>query len=112
MLADALFTTPFLDDLLNDETELRYMLAFESALAQVQAEVGDIPASAARAITDVCAQTDWRADIDYIRQQTPLAGNPAIPFVDRLRARVAETDAEAARYVHRGLPVRTYSTRC
>lgn len=100
MLADLIFTTPAIEAVLSDETELRLMLAFESALATAQAEAGVIPAEAAQSIADVCAQTDW--DLESIRQHTSLAGNPAIPFVSALKERVGQEQAEAVPYVHQG----------
>ncbi len=100
MLADLIFTTPPMEAVFSDETELRLMLAFESALATAQGMVGVIPAEAAAIIADVCTQTDW--DTEAIRQQTLLAGNPAIPFVSMLKERVHRQQAEAVRYVHQG----------
>ncbi|WP_020603634.1 3-carboxy-cis,cis-muconate cycloisomerase [Spirosoma spitsbergense] len=100
MLADLIFTTPPMETIFSDETELRLMLAFESALVTAQAAAGAIPAEAAATITDVCRQTNW--DTESIRQQTLLAGNPAIPFVSMLKERVHQKDVEAVRYVHQG----------
>ena len=100
MLADLIFTTPPMEAIFSDETELRLMLAFESALATAQGMVGAIPAEAAAIIADVCKQTDW--DTESIRQQTLLAGNPAIPFVSALKERVRQQQAEAVPYVHQG----------
>lgn len=89
-----------MEALFSDDAELRFMLAFESALAAAQASVGDIPASAAETIQDCCVETDW--DIAWLKTQTLLAGNPAIPFVDQLRQRVRQKDPEATPFVHRG----------
>ncbi|MBO0929731.1 3-carboxy-cis,cis-muconate cycloisomerase [Fibrella aquatilis] len=100
MLADLIFTTPAIEAILADEAEWQLMLDFEAALATAQAAVGEIPESAAASIRAVCAEGDW--DLEAVRQQTLLAGNPAIPMVSALRARVADRDAEAAPYVHRG----------
>ncbi|GAB4038151.1 3-carboxy-cis,cis-muconate cycloisomerase [Spirosoma gilvum] len=100
MLADSIFTTPLMEALFSDDTELRFMLAFESALASAQALVGDIPASAAETIQACCAETDW--DIAWLKSRTLLAGNPAIPFIDQLRQRVHLKNPEVAQYVHRG----------
>ena len=95
-----MFTTPAIEAILADEAEWGLMLAFEAALASAQADVGDVPKSAAVSIRAVCGKADW--DLESIRQQTLLAGNPAIPFVTALRARVERLNAEAAPYVHRG----------
>lgn len=100
MLAESIFTTPRMEALFSDATELRFMLAVESALATAQAAVGVIPSEAARIIADVCGQTDW--DTDRIREQTLLAGNPAIPVVNWLKERVGHKNPETVPYVHRG----------
>lgn len=100
MLADPIFTTPLMETLFSDETELRLMLAFELALATAQAAMGEIPTAAAAVINEVCQQTNW--DLAWIRQQTLLAGNPAIPFVNLLKDRVGQKTPEAVAYVHRG----------
>ena len=100
MLADLIFTTPPIDELFSDASELRCMLAFESALATAQAALGVIPPSAAEVIHEVCQQPDW--PLDQIKQQTLLAGNPAIPFVNLLRQRVEAQQPGAVRYVHVG----------
>lgn len=75
------------------------MLAFESALATAQGAVGVIPEEAAATIADVCRH-DW--DAESIRQQTLLAGNPAIPIVSALKERVRQKQAEVVQYVHQG----------
>jgi 3-carboxy-cis,cis-muconate cycloisomerase len=100
MLADLIFTTPPIETIFSDETELSFMLAFESALAKAQRVAGVIPEKAAATIADVCRQTGW--DTDSIRQQTLLAGNPAIPFVSMLKERVRQRQAGAVHYVHQG----------
>lgn len=100
MLADLIFTTPQMEALFSDATELRFMLDFESALAQAQATVGIIPSEASMIITDVCRQTDWNTE--WIREQTLLAGNPAIPVVNLLKERVGHISPETVPHVHRG----------
>ncbi|MDB5240934.1 MAG: pcaB [Spirosoma sp.] len=100
MLADSIFTTPQMELLFSDATELRFMLSFESALAQAQAAVGVIPLEAALIIADVCGQTDWTTE--WIKEQTLLAGNPAIPVVNRLKERVGHKSQPTLQYVHQG----------
>ena len=99
-LTQNVFTTPTSEAIFSASTELKSMLTFESALAQVQAELGLIPVSAARVISEVCQQTDW--DQERIQAHTLLAGNPAIPLVKALMQRVQQLDPEAAKYVHWG----------
>ena len=76
------------------------MLAFETALAEVEGELGLIPSAAVGAIV-AAAEIDG-IDLDELREQTVRQSNPAIPLVARLTARVAEHDRAAARYVHWG----------
>ncbi|TAE27780.1 MAG: 3-carboxy-cis,cis-muconate cycloisomerase [Cytophagales bacterium] len=100
MLADLIFTTPAIETIFSDETELRLMLDVERHLVGAQAHVGDVPDWAAQVIDSVCAEPDWA--IQHIREQVLLAGNPAIPLVNLLRARVTQQNPEAAQFVHRG----------
>ena len=84
----------------DDRARLQRMLDFEAALARAEADLGVIPAAAAKPIADAC----WadRFDISAIGEQAAVAGNIAIPLVKALTANVAKSDAEAARYVHWG----------
>ena len=100
MLADSIFTTPQMETIFSDESELRFMLAFESALATAQAAVGDIPVEAAEIIANACWQTDWATE--QIREQTLMSGNPAIPFVNLLKERVGQKSSKTVPYVHKG----------
>ncbi|MBN9438612.1 3-carboxy-cis,cis-muconate cycloisomerase [Bosea sp. (in: a-proteobacteria)] len=86
--------------LFEDQASLQGMLDFEAALAKAQAETGVIPAAAAEAIARVCEAGLY--DIPAIGRAATLAGNPAIPLVKALTARVAATDPEAAKWVHFG----------
>ena len=73
------------------------MLDAEAALAGAQADVGDIPDSAAAAIAAVCVVD--RVDVAGLLDEAALGGNPVIPLVPRLRALVGPG---VAGYVHRG----------
>lgn len=86
--------------LLDDRATLQGMLDFEAALARAEAETGVIPAGAADVIGAQCKAELY--DIAAIGTAATLAGNPAIPLVKALTARVAATDAEAAKWVHYG----------
>ncbi|MCP5201670.1 MAG: 3-carboxy-cis,cis-muconate cycloisomerase [Gammaproteobacteria bacterium] len=77
-----------------------HMLAFETALAEAEAELGFVPDGAARAIL-AAAEVD-RFDLDDLARATVAASNPAIPLVQALTAAVAADDKAAARYVHWG----------
>lgn len=84
----------------NDRAALQGMLDFEAALARAEAEVGVIPQQAAAAIAAQCDAALY--DPVEIGRAATLAGNPAIPLVKALTARVAAADAEAAKWVHFG----------
>ena len=76
------------------------MLDVEVALAESLAAEGLIPASCVPPIREA-ARADLydAATIDVLSTR---AGNPAIPLIDLLTARVAAADPAAARYVHWG----------
>jgi 3-carboxy-cis,cis-muconate cycloisomerase len=72
----------------------------ESALAQVQAQLGVIPA---KAVDAICAACKAQAiDVAALATAAVAAGNHAIPLVKQLTALVAKSDADAAKYVHWG----------
>ena len=99
-LLDALFTTERMREIFSDRGRLQGMLDFEAALARAEARAGMISAVAAKAITAKCRAE--QLDVDALASATALAGNPAIPLIRELTARVASSDAEAARFVHWG----------
>jgi 3-carboxy-cis,cis-muconate cycloisomerase len=80
------------------------MLKFESALAQAQAQHGEIAQDAARAISRVCEQAieqGWM-DAQAIAGASASSGSVAIPMVAALRDIVAQHHPGAAPWVHRG----------
>src|SRR6266542_3420065 len=79
---------------------LQAMLDVEGALADAEASLDIIPRSAALAIRDALRADFY--DASAIEADARRAGNVAIPLVRQLTARVAEADADAARYVHWG----------
>ena len=83
-----------------DRSRLQAMLDFEAALAVAEAAVGVIPRDAAAIVAKHCRAEAF--DMAALGVATALAGNPAIPLVKALTARVALDDAAAARYVHWG----------
>ena len=95
-----LFSDKEISLLFSDRATLQGMLDFESALARDEAAEGIIPAEAAAAIAAACRADLF--DIEDIGRLATLAGNPAIPMVRLLTAKVAEADKEAARWVHWG----------
>lgn len=95
-----LFSDAEIRQLFSDRATLQGMLDFEAALARDEAAEGIIPAEAAAAIAAACRAELY--DLEDIGRLTTLSGNPAIPMVRLLTAKVAETDQEAARWVHWG----------
>lgn len=104
MSASGLFGELFVDcemaALFDDRAALQGMLDFEAALARAEAETGVIPAACAEIIAGECKAELY--DASEIGRAATLAGNPAIPLVKALTARVAAQDAEAAKWVHYG----------
>jgi 3-carboxy-cis,cis-muconate cycloisomerase len=84
-------------DATSDRAWLRAMLRAESALASAQASAGLIPNDAAAAIAAACGRDDFA--VATLARDTSLGGNPVIPLVSALRARVPD---EHARWVHFG----------
>src|SRR5450631_1541573 len=84
----------------DDATYLQHMLGFEAALARAQAATGVIPLSAAGPIAMACKAEGF--DSAGLAEAATRSGNLAIPLVKALTAKVAQSDAEAARYVHWG----------
>ena len=80
--------------------QLQAMLDVELALAAAEADVGVVPASCVAPIQ--AAARAGLYDLDRLAAEATETGNPVIPVVQHLTARVAESDAEAARYVHWG----------
>src|SRR5665213_3344273 len=73
---DALYTTPAMAAVFAPEEHVRWMLAFEAALARAEAQIGVIPRAAAEAIGAACRSVDF--DVAAIYREAALAGTPAI----------------------------------
>lgn len=84
----------------DDRARLDAMLAFEAALARAEAAAGLFDPARAAAIVACCDAALY--DPDAIGEAAAAGGNPAIPLVRALTAKVRERDAEAARFVHWG----------
>jgi 3-carboxy-cis,cis-muconate cycloisomerase len=92
-------------DVFGDETVIRLFseeslvaawLQFERALADAQAELGVIPAEAAREIA--AAAVPEHIDLAVLREQTLVVGYPILPLLDQ----IVEQSPTAGRYLHRG----------
>jgi 3-carboxy-cis,cis-muconate cycloisomerase len=84
----------------DDVACLQRMLDFEAALARAEAATAVIPANAAEPIAQACRARSF--DLATLAEAATRSGNVAIPLVKALTDKVAEADADAARYVHWG----------
>jgi 3-carboxy-cis,cis-muconate cycloisomerase len=99
-LTGPMFSTDAMLAAFSDRACIQRMLDVEAALARAEAQNGVIPASAAPSIAAACDAAS--IDFSSLAAAAAGAGNLAIPLVKQLTARVAERDADAARYVHWG----------
>jgi 3-carboxy-cis,cis-muconate cycloisomerase len=99
-LLDSLFASARLQSVFCDRGRLQAMLDVEAALARAEASLGVIPMAAVGPIVESCHAEGF--DIPALAEATAQAGNPAIPLVQALTARVGQRDPDAARFVHWG----------
>ena len=97
---EGLLSTPAMLAAFGEPAIVQAMLDYEAALAQAQADEGVIPAAAAQAIAAACRAE--RIDIAALVQDARRAGSLAIPLVKQLTQLVAQSDADAAQWVHWG----------
>ena len=100
MLYQNFFYSPQVDALFTNEATIRYMLQFESALAQAQAKHGVIPQDCAAIISENCVTEN--IDIQLLISQVGLGGNVCIPLVKQLTNIIKSKNSEASSYVHFG----------
>jgi 3-carboxy-cis,cis-muconate cycloisomerase len=100
VLLGPLFSTEEMAATFSDTARLQAMLDVEAALARAEAACGVIPNAAADAIAEGCRAELF--DIEALGRAAIGGGNLAIPLVKGLTAKVAERDAEMARWVHWG----------
>ena len=99
-LFDRFLSTPEAVAVFSEAAVIGHMLAFEAALARAQAAEGIVPEAAAAAIARACRV--GHIDLDALVADGSVAGTLAIPLVKQLTAKVAQSDPEAAGYVHWG----------
>lgn len=92
-----LFSTPMMSVAFSPEAHVRGMLAFEAALARVEAHAGIIPQKAATSIEAKCKIELF--DVAALYREAVVAGTPAIPLVRMLTALV---EGDAQNFVHWG----------
>ncbi len=79
---------------------VRAMLAFESALAQAQADEGLIPPASASAIAAACETV--AVDVDALVAEGKRSATLAVPLVRLLGTEVARASQTASKHVHFG----------
>lgn len=84
----------------SDAAWLQALLDVEAALAGAAADVGTLERAEADAIAAACRADGF--DIARIGAESAASGNPVVPLVAALRARVEDVDPLAASAVHRG----------
>jgi 3-carboxy-cis,cis-muconate cycloisomerase len=82
------FASASVASIFSDHSLIQAMLDFEAALARAEATLGIIPSESAEAIAEACDFSLY--DLGEIGRAASLAGNPAIPLVKALTARVPE----------------------
>jgi 3-carboxy-cis,cis-muconate cycloisomerase len=90
------FGTEAMRSIFSDETFVANSIAVEVALAEVQGELGIIPATAASEIARRARPGD--IDLQKLKQETDKVGYPIVGLVHQL----ADQCGEAGRYVHWG----------
>jgi len=115
-MLERIFAPASVDSLFSDAAMLAAMARFERGLAQAQASVGMIPASAAQAISRACNElgdpsatdgtgselADGRFDPAKLYPAARNAGTLVIPFLKALGEQVAAVDPDAVRFLHHG----------
>jgi 3-carboxy-cis,cis-muconate cycloisomerase len=96
-LTGPLFGSPAVDALLSDGAWVCAMLEVEAALAGACAGAGVVPAEAAAEIAAACREV--HLDVDDLGRRALAAGNPVVPLVADLEARLSEA---ARPHLHRG----------
>ncbi|MBM1107324.1 3-carboxy-cis,cis-muconate cycloisomerase [Aurantibacter crassamenti] len=89
-----------LSELFSDRNAIAQLLKVEAALAMAQGEVGIIPESAAKIISDCCVVD--AIDQISLKNDIVLGGNAAIPLVKQLTKVIKNQDFEASKHVHLG----------
>ncbi len=96
-LVDPLFGSAAVDAAVSNSAWVQAMLDFEAALAEAEAGVGVVPASAAAEIAAACRAEFF--DVTEIGRRSVESGNPAAPLVRMLTERVSPDTQEC---VHLG----------
>lgn len=89
-------------DAASDSAVLVALVEAEAALTRALASTGAAPRSAGLAVGGL--DPEWAATLDVaaLARDAVAGGNPVIPLIPLLKQRVAEFDADAAAWIHRG----------
>ena len=96
-ITDILFSTPAMSAVFSTQAYVRYMLAFEAALARAEARAGIIPPNAAADIEAHCKVELF--DVTALYREAAIAGTPAIPLVRML---TAQMQGNGEKFIHWG----------
>lgn len=99
-LFDGVLTQGPVGPLTDDTAWLRALLDTEAALARALADTGLLAPAQAEAVAGSCDPDLY--DTGALGRAAANGGNPVIPLVKELTARVSATDTEAAGHVHQG----------
>lgn len=91
------FSTPEMTEVFDPDHRVKALLAFEAALAEVEAEAGLIPAAAATDIVRACSE--FADDSTTIIASTWETGTPLISLLDGIKEQLTN---ESAGWVHYG----------
>ena len=78
----------------DDRAWVRAMLRTEAALARAAAAAGLVDEAAAEAVAIACTDADW-VTLESLGVDAATGGNPVIPLVQQLRARVGPANEDA-----------------
>ena len=99
-LFDGVLTRGPVGPLTDDTAWLRALLDTEAALARALADTGLLTPAHAEAVAGACDPGLY--DAEALGRAAANGGNPVIPLVKELTARVGTIDADAAGHVHQG----------
>ncbi|HEX5727964.1 lyase family protein [Microbacterium sp.] len=88
-------------DAASDREVVAHLIGAEVALMRALVASGAAPASAGAAVEAVRLSAP-SVDLGRLAHDSVAGGNPVIPLIALLKARVAQEDADAAKWVHRG----------
>lgn len=94
------FSTPEIASIWSDKSRTSYYLAFEAALAKVQAQLHIIPQKAADEIAKHC--TLEHIDFEELRRKTETIGYPILPMVQQLVTNVNKVEPKLGEWAHWG----------